>query len=117
MCRIKPTPHIVRDVPKAVIGKMLLKQRQCTGSRHIRHQPHINLCDSAMWQNGLAPGTCVSTDQALDVDGGLGLEQHERVKPVCVMHPVLNSKLLLHCGFTAASGDILNHLHLCRSKR
>src|ERR1017187_9458722 len=70
-----------------------------------------------MRQNGLATGTCVSTDQALDVDGGLGLEQHERVKPVCVMHPVLNSKLLLRRGFTAASGDILNHLQLRGSKR
>src|ERR1700733_3747991 len=70
-----------------------------------------------MRQDGFAPGTRVSTDQALDVDSGLGLEQHERVEPVCVMHPMLDSKLLLGRSFTAAHGDILNHFHLCGSKR
>src|ERR1700678_1413004 len=70
-----------------------------------------------MRQNGLTTGTGVACDQALDVDRGLGFEQRERVEPVCVMHPMLDSQLLLRRGLTAASGALLNHLHLCRTKR
>jgi hypothetical protein len=91
LCRIVPTTHIDLDIAEAVFGKMILQKRECTGRRHVRHQPHVNLRDGAMRQNGLTPGTCVSTDQALDIDRGLGFEQHERLQPGCVVHPMLNT--------------------------
>src|SRR6266496_3597459 len=93
LCRIVAATHIDLYIAEAVFGKMLLQKRQCTGSRHVRHQPYVNLRDGTMRQNGLATGTRVSTDQALDVDRGLGFEQHERVKPVCVVDPMLNDEL------------------------
>ncbi len=68
-----------------------------------------------MRQNGFAAGAGVATDQAFDVDGRFGLEQNQRVEPVGIVHPVFDSELLLCDSFAAASGDLLNHLHLRRS--
>src|ERR1035441_7483542 len=51
LCRIVAATHIDLYIAKAVFGKMLLKKRQCTHSRHVRHQPHVNLRDGAMRQN------------------------------------------------------------------
>src|SRR5271166_4923571 len=115
--RIVSTAHVDLYVPKAAFGEMLFQKLQRTRSRHVRHEAHVDLGGGAMRQNGLAAGTGVSPDQTLDVDGGLGFEQHERVQPVCVMHPMLNSKLLFHGGFIAVSGGLFNHLHLRQGKR
>src|SRR5262249_51214019 len=82
---------------------MVFEKLQSADGGHVWHKAHVNLGDGAMWQDGFAAGTRVSADQTFDVDGGFGLEPDQRINPVGVVHPVIDSKLFLDGGFVAAA--------------
>ena len=78
---------------------MRLERGQRLSSRHVRHEPQVELGDRAMRKDGLSARTGIAPDQPLDVDGRPRRQPGERIAPGNVVRPVTDPELLFRIGF------------------
>ena len=115
--RVVSAAHVHFDIGKPVLRQMRFQLGERIGCRHVRHQAHVDFCHRLVRQHGLAAGTGVARDQSFDVDRRPGLQQHQGVDPILVVHPVLHTECLLHGAFRSFCGVVLDHLLLRRGQR